>query len=191
MNNLTDPTNANNDNAVLADARQQNLTNAQDNPAYGETSGALPTELRPIHPAYGRTRLAERPLNTNPSHQPHECCGRIFQSKAEFDAHFAATHVPFTLDSHGKQVANPSYIAPENANVGVHQGLPMAEHRAGLHGEQGFSTGLAATEKYIPVPESVKATAQKPEKSKLPEKLYPGEREPRTDEAAGPKPFGE
>ena len=145
-------------------------------PAYNPNLTPAGT-MRPIHPAYGAQRLVERPLNTNPSHQPHECCGRIFQSKSEFDAHFAATHVPFTRDGQGSQIANPSYIAPENANVGQHQGLPMAEHRAGSYGERGFSTGLAATEKYIPVPESVKPYRQTPEQSALPDRLAPGQRE--------------
>lgn len=110
---------------------------------------------RAINPAYGQTRLPERPLNSNPSHQPHECCGRIFQSKEAFDDHFASVHQPFYFDELGKRVDNPDYIAPEAAGAAHSSlGLPMAEHRAGPFSGVGHSTGLAATEKRIPVPAS-------------------------------------
>jgi hypothetical protein len=119
---------------------------------------------RAINPAYGKQRPPEKPLNSNPSHQPHECCGRIFQSKELFDNHFASVHQPFLTNGEGISEANPSYIAPENANTGaVHGGLPYAEHRAGGFAGRGHSTGLAATEKFIPVPESQKHLINNPE----------------------------
>lgn len=125
------------------------LTPDSNDPRYSK-----PSSERPIHPAYGAHRLPEV-LNTNPSHQPHECCGRIFPDKPAFDAHFAAVHVPFTTDAQGKQVANPSYVEPGKDVASVHHvGLPHAEHRAGGLNEQGHSTGLKATEKYIPIPDS-------------------------------------
>jgi hypothetical protein len=112
-----------------------------------------PTQ-RAIHRAYG-ARTPEA-MTTNPSHQPHECCGRIFPDKEAFNNHFAAVHVPYVKDENGKQVENPSYVAPENANPSGtgHTGLAYAEHRVGGEEAPGFSTGLKATEKRIPFPRS-------------------------------------
>jgi hypothetical protein len=110
-------------------------------------------DQRAIHRAYGQ-RTPET-LTNNPSHQPHECCGRIFPDKVAFNAHFASIHQPFLTGKDGKQIENPEYLAPGKAEVApIHAGLPLAEHRVGGLSQQGHSTGLAATEKRIPVPNS-------------------------------------
>jgi hypothetical protein len=127
--------------------------------------------LTPAYPAVVTTtnvRPPDRPMVTNPSHQPHECCGRIFQDKAAFDAHFASVHQPYTFDGAGNRFDNPEYVAlgavvadtdaksrADSAKVVTsHSALPLAEHRVGNYGETGHSTGLAATEKHIPRPTS-------------------------------------
>jgi hypothetical protein len=81
-------------------------------------------------------------------------------SKEAFDAHFSEVHHPYHHDEFGNRMENAKYVAPENANAGAHgAGLPFAEHRAGPYSEQGHSTGVAATEKRIPVPNSFNAPA--------------------------------